>query len=61
MKNKDYERDTGVCRVTAYLTPKIVERLEREATKRTMSRSLIIRLACEHYLQNESEVSLEVA
>ena len=36
-------------RVTSVLTPRLVERLDTIATERTMSRSLLIRQACEKY------------
>lgn len=44
-------------RTVAILTPKQIARLDVLAQKRTMSRSLLIRLACDRFLAQEEEVT----
>ncbi len=42
-------------RVMVMLTPDLVERLDLMARKKTMTRSLVIRLACQELLEQERE------
>ena len=49
--HKPGPRGAELTRVTSVLTPRLVERLDTIATQRTMSRSLIIRQACEQFLR----------
>ena len=43
--------ETDLTRVTSVLTPHIVNRLDTIAAEKTMSRSLLIRQACEAFLR----------
>lgn len=45
--------ESKLCRVQTILTPQLVQRLDKAADRKTTSRSLLIRQACEAFLRQD--------